>query len=203
MNKIYITLLRHGQTSGNKEKRYIGCRTDEPLSEEGMDMLRALKYMIEKRPAFKEPELIFISPMKRARQTADILFPGYNKLVIDELTETDFGKFEGKNYHELSGDADYQAWIDSNGTAPFPGGESPEDFRRRSFEGFEKAIEIAVKKNCGRIWIVAHGGTVMSVMSRLTGKEYFDFMVNCAGGYEIKVNILGDEYKLVSYEKIP
>lgn len=49
--------------------------------------------------------------------------------IIEELSECDFGEFENKNYKELSGNQDYQRWIDSNGTLPFPGGESREAFK--------------------------------------------------------------------------
>ena len=37
-----------------------------------------------------------------------------------------FGSFEGKTYFDLNGNEDYQRWIDSGGTLPFPGGESRE-----------------------------------------------------------------------------
>ena len=40
---VSIILIRHGATAGNAEKRYIGARTDEPLSEEGKRQLTGLK----------------------------------------------------------------------------------------------------------------------------------------------------------------
>ena len=52
--------------------------------------------------------------MKRCIQTAQIIYPGREAVVVDDLKECDFGRFEGKNYIELSGDAYYQKWIDSN-----------------------------------------------------------------------------------------
>ena len=33
-------LIRHGMTKGNLEKRYVGCRTDEPLCPGGIASLR-------------------------------------------------------------------------------------------------------------------------------------------------------------------
>lgn len=33
-------LIRHGQTQGNVERRYIGCRTDEPLCPQGIEVLK-------------------------------------------------------------------------------------------------------------------------------------------------------------------
>ena len=53
----------------------------------------------------------------------------------------DFGVFEGKNYLELQGDKRYQEWIDSNGTLPFPEGESREEFISRCDKGFRRMIE--------------------------------------------------------------
>ncbi len=175
---IHCILIRHGATKGNAEKRYIGCRTDEPLSVIGAAA-------ISKDIAAGRDDLVFTSPMKRAVETAELMFPGLTGIVIEELTETDFGLFEGKNYLELNGNAEYQSWIDSGGTAPFPGGESPDEFRARSVRGFEKALRSSLEAGCDRIWIVAHGGTLMSVMSHLTGKDYFDFQVSCGHGFEI------------------
>lgn len=126
---IRLSLIRHGQTEGNKKKRYIGV-TDESLCEEGKDFLRQMKY-----PA---PQAVYVSPMKRCVETAEILFPDYPVHVIDELAECDFGDFENKNYEELDGNLEYQAWIESGGTLPFPGGESRESFCRRNLLGFGK-----------------------------------------------------------------
>ena len=78
------------------------------------------------------PDAVYVSPLKRCVQTAAILFPGEPVQIIEELSECDFGEFENKNYKELDGNADYQAWVDSNGMLPFPGGESREEAKRRN-----------------------------------------------------------------------
>ena len=109
-----IYLIRHGKTKGNLEGRYIGT-TDEPLCEEGkqslMQMADAKKY-----PAV---EALFVSPMLRCRESAKILFPKQSISVVSDLRECDFGRYENKNFQELSGDADYQRWLDSNGHCRF------------------------------------------------------------------------------------
>lgn len=189
---VHCVLLRHGATKGNAEKRYIGRKTDEPLSEEGAAEISCVKDVAEE-------SLVFTSPLLRARQTADIMFPSLRKIVIEDLSETDFGRFEGKNYKELSGDADYQRFIDSEGTIAFPEGESPEDFKRRSFKGFEDSIKKAGELNCRELWIVAHGGTIMSVLSQLTGKNYYDFMCPCGKGFEIWLSVKETESGEVIY----
>ena len=112
---LKIWLIRHGMTEGNRHQRYIGV-TDEALCPEGAELLNNFSY-----PAV---QTVFVSPLRRCRETAEILFPGQKVRIIDQLAECDFGEFENKNYKELSGDPRYQAWIDSNGMMAFPGGES-------------------------------------------------------------------------------
>lgn len=130
---IFVTLIRHGATAGNAEKRYIGARTDEPLSSEGRRQLRGLH--------FRRPDRLYASPMRRCIETAEILFDGQNVWTIENFRETDFGAFEGKNYRDLAGNPVYQAWIDSNGEMAFPGGESRENFIRRSAAGFREMVQ--------------------------------------------------------------
>ena len=111
-------LIRHGKTKGNLEHRYIG-RTDESLCEKGKEELL--------RRRAPEVQRVYASPMRRCIQTAEILYPAREFLKVEDFRECDFGRFEGKNYQELSKDPGYQAWIDSGGSLAFPGGESPAD----------------------------------------------------------------------------
>lgn len=133
---INLTFVRHGQVPANKEKRYIG-KTDEDLSNDGVLELERL-YSTHK---FEKVDYLFSSPMLRCRRTCDILFPNVPYTVIDEFTEMNFGKFEMKNYNDLKNDTYYQKWIDSNGTLPFPDGESQSQFIKRCMSGFDKTIE--------------------------------------------------------------
>ena len=122
MSKFY--LIRHSITKGNLEKRYIGAKTDEPLCKAGYELLKEKHY--------PKVEKVIASPMKRCIETAQLLFPDTQIQIEESLRECDFGEFENKNYQELSQSKAYQAWIDSNGTLPFPNGESQESFRKLS-----------------------------------------------------------------------
>ena len=118
-NKIRLVFIRHGETASNKEHRYLG-KTDEDLSPCGAEKIKNAVH----EKLYPEIDILFTSPMKRCRQTAQLIYPDMTAHIIPEFAEMDFGEFEGKNYQDLRDDARYQAWIDSDGTLPFPGGES-------------------------------------------------------------------------------
>jgi len=169
-----VVLIRHGQTRGNLERRYIGCRTDEPLCTAGIAALRERAYP----PVCR----VFVSPMRRCLETAAILYPNIEPEIVEDFRECDFGAFEGQNYAELSGRADYQAWIDSGGELPFPGGEGRASFEKRCVDAFEALLA----RNQRNDWaIVAHGGTIMAIMERYArpAGAYYDFQVECSQGF--------------------
>lgn len=178
---LKIWLIRHGKTEGNKLGRYIGV-TDEPLSTEGREFLAKMNYHC--------PENIYISPMKRCRESAEILFPKKSLHIIDELSECDFGDFENKNYKELEGNADYQAWIDSNGALPFPNGESREEFKYRSLRGFDMAVAGCIRGGVTSAALVIHGGTIMNLMEEYADirRPFYEWHVKNGGGYEVEID---------------
>ena len=182
-----LMLIRHGKTEGNLKKRYIG-RTDEALCEQGRIEIR--QYIQEHRyDDWHNSDLVFASPMLRCRQTAELILPERKILVIPEFRETDFGGFENKNYLELSGNADYKRWIDSNGTLPFPGGESREAVRDRCITGFHKMLEICDNAQAERVACVVHGGTIMQLLE-IYGrpeKSFYDYACENGGGYICQV----------------
>ena len=134
------------------------------------------------------PEALYVSPLLRCRQTAELLFPGIVQSIVPDFRECDFGSFENKNYRELSGDAAYQAWIDSGGTLPFPGGESRDEFPERCVRAFRGMLAEAEKNGCREIACVVHGGTIMSVLSALASvrRGYFDYQVKNGCGYLVE-----------------
>lgn len=171
-------LIRHGQTKSNAEHRYLG-RTDEPLSEQGKQDLMEKK----KKGNYPIPEKVFVSPMRRCIQTAEILFPDSEVVCIPEWVEIEFGTFEGKNYEELKEEKEYQAWIDSGGRLPFPNGESREAFQERVMAGYKKITDASNTD----VVAVVHGGTIMALCSSLLGGEYFDYQIKCGEQYECRV----------------
>lgn len=172
-----IYLIRHGLTNGNLEGRYIGCKTDEPLCEQGEARLSTL--------CMPKVSRVFVSPMRRCIQSAQILFPGAETVIVNDFRECDFGDFEGKNYAELNGNPSYQAWIDSGGELPFPNGESRKQFAERCVCAFEKLALLSSEEDCA---VVAHGGTIMAIMEKYAMPKggYFDYQVKCGEGFALE-----------------
>lgn len=178
---LRLSLIRHGMTEGNKQSRYVGV-TDEPLSPDGREELL-------KKELHIFPGRIFVSPRIRCRETAEIFFKNTDFTVIDELSECDFGDFENKNYLELSDNPDYQAWIDSGGTLPFPNGESREEVVSRNQKGLKRLIKICKEEGITEAAAIVHGGTIMNLLSEYGSpkKSFYDWHVENGCGYLVEV----------------
>lgn len=170
-----IYLLRHGRTAYNEEHRYQG-RSDVPLSPAGAAALCRADF---------SPERVYVSPLRRARQTAACLFPDVAQVPVEALSEMDFGSFEGRNYMEMEHDPAYRSWVEGGCRGRCPGGESLPEFCQRACQAFSGLVEQAAENGEDPLVIVAHGGVQMAVMERfaLPEREYFDWKAPCAGGY--------------------
>ncbi len=179
---LKVFLIRHSLTEGNLKKRYIG-KTDEELCPEGVKLLE----MRLKKGSLPQAECIYASPMRRCIQTAKLCYPRQQIFVIEELSECDFGLFENKNCRELSGCPSYQEWVDSGGKAPFPGGESREEFKKRTLSGFEKSVGECMEAGIASAAYIVHGGTIMCIMEKYAfpKKGYYDYQIENGEGYEL------------------
>lgn len=172
-----VLLVRHGKTAGNLLKRYIG-RTDEPLCAEGLEHAHATG-------CDTTAEAVYVSPMKRALETAAIKFPCAAQIICRDLREMDFGDFESRSADDMIEDAAYRRWVDSNCTLPCPGGEQLSDFSRRVGAAFDAIIRESIAQAAPRVIIVAHGGTLMAILDRyaVPHREYYEWYVGNCGGY--------------------
>lgn len=171
-------LIRHGKTKGNSERRYIG-RTDEPLSCEGREEAEKVSPDISRKQ-------VYVSPLLRARQTAAILFPNAEQLVLPGLRETDFGDFEGRTADEMVNDMAYREWVDGMCLGTCPNGESREDVSRRAVAAFIEAVREAETTGEDDIVFVTHGGVIMSILEELAvpKKDYYEYQLKNLCGWQ-------------------
>ena len=137
--KLIVELIRHGETELQAQGRYQGS-VDVLLSGEGRRKLSAGRESLSTDGIYRDPAVVYVSPLKRARETASILFPKAVQVVIPELAEMNFGKFEGRNYKEMENDPDYRAWVEGMCLGKCPGGESREEFCARTCEAFLEVL---------------------------------------------------------------
>lgn len=109
----YAVLLRHGQTIWSKTGQYTG-RTDIPLTDQGCEQAREAGRKLAKAfPKGFDAGCVFSSPLRRARQTAELAgFP--DPTPMDEILEWDYGPAEGHRPQDVvaSLDRDWKLWVD-------------------------------------------------------------------------------------------
>ncbi|MFC4127082.1 bifunctional RNase H/acid phosphatase [Nocardia rhizosphaerae] len=125
-----LLLLRHGQTELSIERRYSG-RGNPPLTDLGRSQAdRAAKMLAAKG----DISAVLTSPLQRALATAEAAAASLDVplRVLDGLTETDFGSWEGLTFAEAA-DRDpalHTDWL-GDPSVPAPGGESFDQVRER------------------------------------------------------------------------
>ena len=142
MKTFKLHLIRHGMTAGNLQGLYIGSGTDIPLCDEGRAQLNELKERFE----YPQVDTVFSSPLLRAVETANILFPdAKHTFTVHDLREAGFGKFENKPVKELVHDEDFKKWI-TPGSGYVPEGAEPTDqFHARCAESLMKLFEYMIR----------------------------------------------------------
>ena len=177
-----IHLIRHGATLGNSLGQYIGV-TDSPLSDDGKNALIDMK----EKNLYPDAQVHFVSPLKRCIETAKIIYPDAKPIIIKDFSECDFGDWEGKTGEELKDNTEFQKWVSGGENATPPNGESGVDFQIRTCTAFERVVEGLMKSCITSAAIVAHGGTIMSILAAygLPRANFYDWMVPNGQGYSI------------------
>ena len=120
-----IVLLRHGESTWNKENRFTGW-TDVDLTAQGVAEAHAAGQLL-KREGYGF-DLAFTSVLKRANKTLNVVLEELDLLWIPvehswRLNERHYGGLQGMNKAETAakyGDAQVLVWRRSYDTAPEP-----------------------------------------------------------------------------------
>jgi broad specificity phosphatase PhoE/ribonuclease HI len=149
-----MLLLRHGQTELSVARRYSG-RGNPPLTDLGLSQADAAAAYLSSRGGIAA---VLSSPLQRAYDTAKVAAKalGLDVVVDDDLSETDFGAWEGLTFAEAAA-ADpelHRSWLRDTTVTP-PGGESFDQVHAR------------VRRARSRI-IAEFGGSTVLVVSHVT-----------------------------------
>ncbi|HEY8292234.1 MAG TPA: histidine phosphatase family protein [Thermomicrobiales bacterium] len=197
-----LTLVRHGQTTGNVRKLLSGV-SDDPLTgfgrRQAAAMGRALSALILDG-TLPPVHALYVSPLQRARHTAEALAAplGLTPVLRDDLKEINFGAMEGLTEAEAVARfpdapiAQRNNWFAIEYT--FPGGESRRGFHQRSTDALADIIATHPGEH---VIVVAHGGVLGVVLAHyLTGntERWRDYVLaNCSIS---RLTVQGDDVTL-------
>ena len=183
MKTYNIHLIRHGKLEEKYTGKYVGKKTDAPVSNAGMQEL----HLMREKLWYPEADVVFTSPLMRCIQTAHALYPEQDYMIVDELSECDFGIFEGRGYEELKKDAEFIKWAQGGMKDAMPEGESGLEFAQRCYEGFSKVAEYIMKTGIKDAAIITHGGVITSILSSLAfpKREFYEWNAQNGCGFTV------------------
>jgi alpha-ribazole phosphatase len=184
MKSYQIYLIRHGITEGNIKGQYIG-KTDSPICEQGFDELK------RQRNEFHYPkvEACYCSSLTRCIQTAGVLYPDAETIIVGGLSERDFGDFEGKIIDELKLTPEYRGWIACGGGDAPTNGECAEEFMDRICTAFERIVDELLRNGTTSVAIITHSGTIMGIMAQFALPKQYFYNWACANGRGFAIRI--------------
>lgn len=156
---VKITYFVHGTTTDNEMNISSGWK-DAELSESGMKQSTDLRNIIKD----KKFDIVFCSDLKRAAQSAEIIFKGAAPIIQDKrLRECNYGKYNGKPSEIV------EPMQEKHITEKFPEGESYEDIKNR-VSGFLDFLK--EKYDNKSIAIVSHKAPQLALEVLLNGKNW-------------------------------
>lgn len=162
MGEKTIYLIRHAHPDyPGGVKMCLGQKHDLPLSARGMAEAAQLSRRFEHIPL----EAVYVSPLLRARQTAQAVAGSTRPIhVLSDLIELDGGAWDGLTYDQLHERFPHAFGPGAKGLCP-PGGESDESglIRMRS------ALKYVEKNTRRCAAIVAHSGVNRLLLCDLAG----------------------------------
>ena len=164
-----IILIRHGQSTGNTERRFQGQSKDPRfhLTELGKQLARKLKQrFINENIA---PTHIYSSPLKRVKETAEIIADGTNIAIqySDDLQEYGLGILTGMSIEEASNNYKESEWeqLEINEYGTVEGAETIEEKLRRAKEIINRVIREHNDEHT--VFLVCHGGFLQDVIANI------------------------------------
>lgn len=155
--KLYV--VRHGQTEWNVLKKMQGS-ADIPLNEYGKEQAQETKAILE-NISF---DIIFCSPLIRAKQTAEIINSNRDLDIIfdNRLRERNYGEFEGVSKSSFN----YNDFWAYNKNLKYTKAENVQDFFKRIYNFLD---EIKISYSDKNILIVCHAGITKAIECYVNG----------------------------------
>jgi alpha-ribazole phosphatase len=195
---IDVYLVRHGVTSWNIEKRYLG-HTDEPLVEHELYKLNPLRSSLKEIPF----DRYYSSDLKRCTETFRYLIGDKLVCLDSRIRELDFGKWEGMTYEMLKGDVSYQDWLNNWEHIAPPGGETLAQLNAR-INAFLADLLIQNKDHNSNVLILTHGGVIRAILKKFEQtKSFWELMIQHGKAYHLSFQQQKGEWVCNSLSVVP
>jgi broad specificity phosphatase PhoE len=151
--RVYV--VRHGETEWSLSGQHTGV-TDIPLTDHGRAVARRLQPILEKESF----SLVLTSPLRRARETCELVGLGDRAIVEPDLIEWNYGEYEGLTPKQIH--AKRPGWMIFRDGCP--GGETPEAVGARADRVIAK-----VRAAAHDVALFAHGHIFRALVARWIG----------------------------------
>lgn len=159
-----LHLLRHGETTLSADGTFCG-EIDTPLSDRGKEQAVAAAEHVAKL----DLQAIYVSPLTRARQTAEPISKktGIPAIVEPGLHEIRYGRWDGEKEVDIrKNDPDtYALWASDPAVNAPPGGEN-------GYAIAARAVPIVLRvgqTHAGNVVLVSHKATIRVIVCALLG----------------------------------
>ena len=146
----------------------------------------------ELKATFQYPDvpLVFCSPMLRAQQSAEVLFPNAKLTILQDLREMNFGKFENRPITELVKDPEFAQWMDPTSRTNPDGAEDRKAFYDRTNVMLMKLFEYQLRTHTEEAACITHGGVIMNMMANhvLPQHKPEEWMTDPGCGYSLRLD---------------
>lgn len=195
-----IVILRHGQTDLNKQYKIQGAQGDAPLNEMGITTSKNAAKNFDPT----QFDAVYVSPLTRAKQTAEIFVKGTQKIIVDpRIREMDFGSWEGKDPRPLMKEHPdaFDPWglISPNYTKYAKNAESFEDLEKRVADFFD---DIIAKHQDDKILVVCHGAISRMMAAHFLSDGNMELFQQVHNSAMMKFEIRDNIARLIYYDKL-
>jgi len=162
----YFALMRHAETTWNREKRIQG-QQDAPLTSSGRQQARGWGCALARR----QLDYLLTSDLGRATHTASLI---NRSLVLPcslepRLREQDWGSWSGRKVSDLLNTSELKAQEKLGWDfRPFDG-ESRMEVLQRSRQAL---ADIAQQMRGKRVLVITHGGVIRCLLYRLCDRKF-------------------------------
>jgi probable phosphomutase (TIGR03848 family) len=166
-----VILVRHGRTTANATGLLAGRTPGVRLDEIGQEQASLAGTRLAAVPLVG----VVSSPLERCRQTAQFILDRQAGSpaapVEDDLTECDYGDWQGRTLTELGSEALWPVVQNQPSAVTFPNGESMGTMQARSVAAIRRLdAAFEAEHGPGAVWVaVSHGDIIKSILADAYG----------------------------------